>query len=212
MVNSVYSHNAEPINTFMAWVRMFNCTVVSNDSSAIHFAADYTGFRFRIERCILAFNEGSALVMPGMGPMPDAFAVSCCNIFENEGVVFEFDTTGIQVDRLYEVDPLFCDTGANNYRIYDNSTCAPENNTCDTLIGAHGIGCSCCMLRGDLDGNIGVTVSDLTFLVAYLFPSGPLTECSEHVDVDGSSAVNVADLTYLVAFIFQGGPLPPPCP
>jgi subtilisin family serine protease len=63
---------------------------------------------------------------------------------------------------------------------------------------------------GDIDGQgNGTNVADLTFLVDYLFRSGPppvpLIAGSVNCDAD----VNVADLTYLVDFLFRGGD--PPC-
>jgi len=71
-------------------------------------------------------------------------------------------------------------------------------------------GC-CAGIRGNVDGIGEVNVSDLTYLVAYLFQGGPGAPCVEESDVDGSEATNVSDLTYLVAFLFQGGPDPADC-
>ncbi|MEW5995217.1 MAG: hypothetical protein AB1744_12610, partial [Candidatus Zixiibacteriota bacterium] len=84
-----------------------------------------------------------------------------------------------------------------------------------------GIGDSCCCIaRGNVDDMVGpggpVDVADLTYLVGYLFQSGPVPPCVEQANVDGIDGVggpiDVADLTYLVAFLFQGGPAPPACP
>ncbi len=61
---------------------------------------------------------------------------------------------------------------------------------------------------GDInnDGN-GPDVSDLTYLVDYLFRGGPPPPQMYTADVngDGSAIPNVADLTYLVDYIFRGG-------
>ena len=70
----------------------------------------------------------------------------------------------------------------------------------------------CCLLRGDADHSGAINVSDLTYLVAYLFQGGPPPICLPEGDVNGSGAINVADLTYLVAYLFTGGPPPIPCP
>jgi hypothetical protein len=78
---------------------------------------------------------------------------------------------------------------------------------------------TCCQNRGNVDGQFDgafpVTVSDLTYLVAFLFSGGPAPPCEEEGNVDalfdGIFPITVSDLTYLVAFLFSGGPAPPPC-
>ncbi len=78
---------------------------------------------------------------------------------------------------------------------------------------------SCCQNRGNADGQSGsggpVDVSDLTYLIAYLFSGGPIPPCEEEGNVDGVSGpvgpIDVSDLSYLVSFLFQGGTPPPPC-
>ena len=80
-------------------------------------------------------------------------------------------------------------------------------------------GCGCCVRRGNVDGlgepGNSVNVSDLTYLVGFLFQGGPEPPCRDEANVDGlgetGNDINVSDLTYLVGFLFQGGPEPPPC-
>lgn len=69
--------------------------------------------------------------------------LSCSNIFGNTGG----DWSGIiagQADQNdnFSLNPQRC-PGA--YTIYSTSPCAPENNDCNALIGALGIGCTCCI-------------------------------------------------------------------
>jgi hypothetical protein len=66
-----------------------------------------------------------------------------------------------------------------------------------------------CVERGNVNLQPGVDVSDLTWVVDYLFAGGPppLPMAAGDVDCDGN--VNVSDVTYLVDFLFAGGP--PPC-
>lgn len=62
---------------------------------------------------------------------------------------------------------------------------------------------------GDVDGSGGnANVSDLTYLVAYLFKAGPPPPIMEAANVKGDSGINVSDLTYLVNYLFKGGPAP----
>ncbi len=83
----------------------------------------------------------------------------------------------------------------------------------------HSFDRTCCRHRGNADGVAGaggpVDVADLTFLVAYLFLSGPAPPCLDEANADGVTGaggpVDVADLTFLVAYLFLGGPPPPNC-
>jgi hypothetical protein len=73
---------------------------------------------------------------------------------------------------------------------------------------------SCCLNRGDLNhsgGAIPADISDLTYLVDYMFVGGPPPVCYEEGDLNASGFVDISDLTYLVDFIFRGGPPPMPC-
>ncbi|HPM38457.1 MAG TPA: C25 family cysteine peptidase [candidate division Zixibacteria bacterium] len=66
---------------------------------------------------------------------------------------------------------------------------------------------------GDVDGDgTGPKVSDLTYLVAFLFRGGPMPPVLAAADCDGQGgdAIAIGDLTYLVAFLFRSGP-PPIC-
>ncbi len=80
-------------------------------------------------------------------------------------------------------------------------------------------GGGCCQNRGNVDGIIGIggpiDVADLTYLVAYLFKSGPEPPCLEEGNADSivgiGGPIDVADLTYLVKYLFKDGPAPPPC-
>jgi hypothetical protein len=77
-----------------------------------------------------------------------------------------------------------------------------------------GFGC-CVGITGDYDNNGSdePNVSDLTFLIDYLFRGGPPSDCPEETDVNGSGSTepNVADLTYMIDFLFRGGPPPVSC-
>jgi len=66
------------------------------------------------------------------------------------------------------------------------------------------------LARGDVDGITGINISDVTYLVDYLFNGGPLPlPVLEAGDVNCEDGTNIGDLTYLVDYLFRGGP--PPC-
>ncbi len=72
---------------------------------------------------------------------------------------------------------------------------------------------SCCVgIRGNVNNSGGITVADLTYLVSFLFNSGPAPACPDEANVNGLGSITVADLTSLVQYLFNSGPQPPPCP
>lgn len=66
-------------------------------------------------------------------------------------------------------------------------------------------------LRGDVDTNGQVSVSDVIYLITYLFKRGPAPLPIVQVGDDNCDGkVNIADAVYLINYLFKGGP-PPAC-
>ena len=65
-------------------------------------------------------------------------------------------------------------------------------------------------LCGNINGNSppAVDVSDLTYIVEYLFGGGPPPPNPVEADVNCSGGIDVADLTFMVEYLFGGGPAP----
>ena len=62
---------------------------------------------------------------------------------------------------------------------------------------------------GDANWSGQINVTDMVYMVAYLFQQGPRPKPTLFVgDLNCDHFVNVADLTYFVAYMFQQGPIP----
>src|SRR3990170_661096 len=64
--------------------------------------------------------------------------------------------------------------------------------------------------RGDVNCDGQRTVSDIVYLINYLFKGGPPPSFIETGDANCDGKVNVSDVVYLINYLFKGGP-PPPC-
>jgi hypothetical protein len=76
-------------------------------------------------------------------------------------------------------------------------------------------GGGCCITRGDVnhDGAELIDISDLMYLIDYMFLGGPEPQCLDEADVDGDAELlNISDLVFLIDYMFIGGPAPLPCP
>jgi hypothetical protein len=94
----------------------------------------------------------------------------------------------------------------------DVDNCPEVYNPDQADTNGDGIGDACCCIaRGNADGEGGINVADLTYLVDYIFFGGDTPPCPEEGNADAEGAINVADLTYLVDYIFFSGPAPPLC-
>ncbi len=83
-------------------------------------------------------------------------------------------------------------------------------------------GTSCCLLRADINHDgVGPDISDLVYLVSYMFSGGAAPPCEDppgsgyyaEADINGDGAgPDISDLVYLVSYMFSGGPAPVACP
>jgi hypothetical protein len=62
---------------------------------------------------------------------------------------------------------------------------------------------------GDADGNDVVNVSDIVWMINFVFGEGPAPDPEQAGDVDCNGSVNVSDIVYLINFVFGEGF--PPC-
>lgn len=74
---------------------------------------------------------------------------------------------------------------------------------------------SCCFgQRGnvDFDPDDQLDITDLVYLLDYMFAGGPPLLCLEEADIDGNGAIDIADLVRLADYMFTGGIPPADCP
>jgi hypothetical protein len=82
-----------------------------------------------------------------------------------------------------------------------------------------GGGGTCCLgpMRGNVNNLPGdvIDISDLVYLVDYMFTGGPAPTCGAEANVNGlgpDDGLDISDLVYLVDYMFTGGPPPAACP
>ncbi len=61
---------------------------------------------------------------------------------------------------------------------------------------------------GDANGSGGINISDVVFLINYIFSGGPAPNPLASGDANCSGLVNISDAVYIVNYIFSGGPAP----
>lgn len=66
------------------------------------------------------------------------------------------------------------------------------------------------VLHGDADGTGIINITDVVYLIAYIFSGGsaPCPYPVESGDTNCDKMVNISDAVYLIAYIFAGGPAP----
>ncbi|HWR82183.1 MAG TPA: PKD domain-containing protein, partial [Candidatus Deferrimicrobium sp.] len=152
----------------------------------------YANYDLANRRAVIRLATSSLPLGPGSGPIAKLR-------FSIPFSVSSVDTAVIELDGYATYLPEFSGSRAQ----YQPRTVAG------------GISVSCCIgIRGNIDGSIGesIDVSDITYLVDYLFDQGEPPPCMDEANVDGitgpSGSVDIADLTYLVGYFFLSG-LPP---
>ncbi len=61
---------------------------------------------------------------------------------------------------------------------------------------------------GDANADAAVDISDVVYLIAYIFSGGPAPNPEAAGDANCDLAVDISDAVYLIAYIFAGGPAP----
>ncbi|MCK4857195.1 MAG: PKD domain-containing protein, partial [candidate division Zixibacteria bacterium] len=133
---------------------------------------------------------------PGTGPVLKI-------TFELSGIAIGGQTTSIALDGYESYSPGF-GTDCGQYG--------------PTVVNGSITSAICCEgSRGNIDGDPGDNsdISDLVYLVDYMFSNGSPPPCFEEGDVNASGIIpiiDISDLVYLVDYMFNGGSVPVDCP
>ena len=137
------------------------------------------------------------------------------------GIVAGFDqvvfTISTQID-ISENGKTFCLDSSYyppaGYWFWSHST---NGNSVPNWDGPHCfVASGCCIgMRGNIDNDPGgaTDISDLVYLVDFMFTSGPGPPCFDEADIngDGAPTLDISDLVHLVDYMFTSGPPPADC-
>jgi len=103
-----------------------------------------------------------------------------------------------------------------------------DDGYADLIVGAYGndaggiqagrayvYSCPVLYLCGDVNADAGISVSDVIYLINYLFKNGPPPQCPPApylscADANRDGSISVSDVIYLINYLLKGGP-PPVC-
>jgi len=169
-----------------AWVRRYNGPADSTDC-AYGIAVDSSGSVY-----VAGYSRGIAT--------DNDYAIVKYNPNGNEVWVRRYNGSGNWDDHVYDMSL----SGSNVYATggsSQNSTW-PYNYDITTIVYVQ-------FLRGDANHDGIVNVSDVVYLISYLFKGGPAPIPSTIVgDANCDGKVTVADAVSLIYYLFKGGPKP----
>ncbi len=165
----------------------------------------------------LDFHYGDRMLLAGTHGRSMFTLDLSCNIPNDS----DFDCITDDIDNcLVDYNPDQLDTDADGIGdICDNCPSIHNPDQLDTDSDGVGDVCDgCCIFnRGNVDNSPddAIDISDLVYLVAYMFQGGDEPICIEEADINGSgeaSPIDISDMVYLVDYMFQGGAAPVVCP
>lgn len=127
----------------------------------------------------------------------------------SEGSFFRIDDPSGSLSNPGVSDSFFVDGTVDNISAYDYLVIPVE----DYSIGQHSEIITVSsepdqFLCGDANGDEGLNILDVTFIIKYLYKGGPAPDPIESADIDGRPGINLLDATYLVRYLYKGGSEP----
>lgn len=193
-----------PVGGFGAKLVLNNCTI------ADCYGGIYDGFvDMAINNCVIAnIGPGEAVYVEAV-EYNEPPVITCTDIWGNsEGDWAEPIDSQFALNGNVSRNPFFCAPALGDYRVAEESICLPSNNSCGLLIGIGEAGCNALFACGDVDASNTVNVSDVVYLINYIFSGGPAPYPPDSGEVDCNGSVTISDAVYLISYIFSGGPAP----
>jgi len=136
---------------------------------------------------------------------------NCPNITNPDQADADGDVVGDLCDNC-PAKANFAQTDGDNDYIGDScDNCIYVYNPDQADTDHDGVGDLCEFTCGDANDNGSINALDITFLINYLYKSGPPPNHPTAADVNHSGSINALDVTYLINFLYKSG-APPNCP
>jgi len=179
-------------------------SMLSSDYATIKYWQDYTPNSFSLLSpsdssmilYVVTFNWGTATD-------PDPWDTAKYDLYVSSSSIFHPDSTIIYDSLLTSQYTDTLDIGRYYWKVraYDKHSEIWSNQTWSFLS----------VMRGDANADKKVSVSDVIFIINYLFKDGPPPSpfLLEQGDVNCNGHITVTDVVYLINYLFKGGE--PPC-
>ncbi len=162
---------------------------------------DSDGICDDIDNCSSVANPNQAdSDSDGMGDVCDVCPLDNVNDVDGDGICGNIDNCP-SIQNPSQAD--FDSDGRGD--LCDN--CPDIANPGQEDANSNGVGDACEALCGDVDASGSVTISDVVYLINFIFGGGPNPDPNA-ADVDCTNTITISDVVYLIAYVFGGGPSP----
>jgi hypothetical protein len=223
------------ISVFSGEVALRRC-VLSGNAIGLSAKGQSSGATVRIDRTTIAGNQIGIQAEDKFGE-PDLrilFEVTSSIIRGPEAVVTEYPQFPGDIEIAYTnlsapwpgdgnstSDPLFANAAEHDYRLDALSPCIdagdpaapPDPDGTRADMGAYPFvqgSAEPAFLRGRVNADESVDLSDAVALLLHLFGGGKSVSCEDAADADDSGALDITDAVFLLDHLFRGGAAPPP--
>jgi hypothetical protein len=84
--------------------------------------------------------------------------------------------------------------------------CIYDYNPDQTDTDSDNIGDACDWTCGDTNGDDNINIIDISYVIEFLYMSGPPPDPTEAANVNNDGAVNILDVSYLISYLYMEGP------